>query len=69
MNDCLNDFAGFITGTSFIIAILMGIFSGFLFQLDWIQISYLVKTKDNKTFNSGQNDFDERIQEHYKKLN
>jgi len=69
LNDCLNDFTGFITGTSFIIAILIGIFSGFLFQLDWIQISYLVKTKDDKVFNSSQNDFDERIQEHYKKFN
>ena len=31
INDFLNDFTGFITGFSFIIAILMGIFSVFLF--------------------------------------
>ena len=61
INDFLNDFTGFITGFSFLIAIIMGIFSFSLFQLDWIQINYLVKTRDNKTFDYNENDSDERI--------
>ena len=61
INDFLNDFTGFITGFSFLIAIIMGIFSFSLFQLDWIQINYLVKTRDNKTFDYNENDPDERI--------
>ena len=61
INDFLNDFTGFITGFSFIIAIIMGLFSVFLFQLDWIQINYVVKLRDNKTFDYNENDSDERI--------
>ena len=61
LNDFLNDFTGFITGFSFIIAIIMGLFSVFLFQLDWIQINYVVKLRDNKTFDYNENDSDERI--------
>ena len=65
MNDCLNDFTGVMTGLSAIVAILVDIFSYHLFLIDWIQLSYYVKTKDDEIFDTKENDSDLRIKEYY----
>ncbi len=37
LNDCLNDFTGFMTGVGIIAAILSAIYSNFLFTVEWIE--------------------------------
>jgi hypothetical protein len=68
LNDYLNDFTGFITGISVFIAIATGIFSSFFFQIQWIELSCYVKTKNNELFDSDTNHTDSRIKEFYEKL-
>ena len=58
LNDCLNDFTGFMTGVGIIAAILSAIYNSFLFTVDWIEESYYVKTKDDSIFDSKENHSD-----------
>ena len=65
LNDFLIDFNGVITGVAAILAVAGAIFSYFLFSVEWVELSYYVKTKDNSIFDSNENHSDKRIKQYY----
>ena len=69
LNDCLNDFTGLLTGAGAVFTIVSAFFSYFFFLIEWIELNYYVKTKDNLVFDSGENYSDKRIKKYYHTLN
>jgi hypothetical protein len=65
LNDCLNDFTGFMTGVAAILAVAGAIFSYFFFSVEWIELSYYVKTKDYSIFDSNKSHSDKRIKQYF----
>ena len=65
MHDFLNDFTGFMTGIAAINFVVRAAFSYFFFSVEWIELSYYVKTKDNSIFDSNENHSDKRIKQYY----
>ena len=61
VHDFLNDFTGFMTGIAAINFVVRAAFSYFFFSVEWIELSYYVKTKDNSIFDSNENHYDKRI--------
>jgi hypothetical protein len=50
-----------MTGIAAINFVVRAAFSYFFFSVEWIELSYYVKTKDNSIFDSNENHSDKRI--------